>query len=285
MDKYAEEILARRISTLTGVAQVNVLGSQQYAVRIQADPGKLATRNIGIDTLASAISATNIDEATGALNAENDARIIHTNGQLESADAYRRQIVTYIDGAPVRIGDVANVIDSSNDTRSGTWVNDQRAIVLMINRQPGSNTIEVVDNIRKILPQFQAVLPPSIKLQILYDRTQTIRASVDDVQTTLLIAAALVVVVIFIFLRKATATIIPSLALPIALIGTFAGMSMMGYSIDNLSLMALTLSVGFVVDDAIVMLENIVRHIEEGETPLRSGDEGVGGDRFYDPCP
>jgi HAE1 family hydrophobic/amphiphilic exporter-1 len=274
VDKYAEELLARRLSTLNGVAQVNVNGSQQYAVRVQANPAALAARNIGIDQLASAISQTNIDEATGALNAENDAHIIHTNGQLESADAYRKQIITYQNGAPVRIGDVANVLDSSNDVRSGSWVDDQRAIVLQINRQPGSNTIATVDNIKKVLPQFQAVLPPSIKLQILYDRTQTIRASVDDVQDTLLIAAVLVVGVIFVFLRKVTATIIPSLALPIALIGTFAGMALMGYSIDNLSLMALTLSVGFVVDDAIVMLENIVRHIEEGEKPYEAAMNG-----------
>ncbi|HWY63072.1 MAG TPA: efflux RND transporter permease subunit [Rhizomicrobium sp.] len=274
VDKYAEELLARRLSTLTGVAQVNVNGSQQYAVRVQADPGKLAVRNIGIDQLASAIAQTNIDQATGALNGVGDARIIHTNGQLMDADSYRRQIITYQNGAPVRIGDVANVIDSSNDTRSGSWVGPDKAIVLQINRQPGSNTIEVVDNIKKVLPQFRAVLPPSIKLETLYDRTQTIRASVDDVQTTLLIAAVLVVGVIFVFLRKVTATIIPSLALPIALIGTFAGMSLLGYSIDNLSLMALTLSVGFVVDDAIVMLENIVRHIEEGMKPLDAAMKG-----------
>ena len=274
VDKYAEELLARRLSTLTGVAQVGVNGSQQYAVRIQADPGKLAVRNIGIDQLATAIAQTNIDEATGALNAEGDAHIIHTNGQLENAASYRNQIITYQGGAPVRIGDVANVVDSSNDTRSGSWVGDERAIVLQVNRQPGSNTIDVVDNIKRVLPQFQAILPPSIKLQILYDRTQTIRASVDDVQDTLLIAAVLVVLVIFVFLRKVTATIIPSLALPIALIGTFAGMALMHYSIDNLSLMALTLSVGFVVDDAIVMLENIVRHIEQGEKPYEAAMNG-----------
>ena len=274
VDKYAEELLARRLSTLSGVAQVGVNGSQQYAVRVQADPGKLAVRNIGIDQLASAIAQTNIDQATGALNGQGDASIIHTNGQLVDADSYRRQIITYQNGAPVRIGDVANVIDSSNDTRSGSWVGDQRAIVLQVNRQPGSNTINVVDNIKKVLPQFQAILPPSIKLQTLYDRTQTIRASVDDVQATLVIAAVLVVMVIFIFLRKVTATIIPSLALPIALIGTFAGMALFGYSIDNLSLMALTLSVGFVVDDAIVMLENIVRHIEEGMKPYDAAMKG-----------
>ncbi len=275
VDKYAEELLARRLSTLSGVAQVGVNGSQQYAVRIQADPGKLAVRNIGIDQLASAIAQTNIDQATGALNGQGDASIIHTNGQLIDADSYRRQIIkTDPTGAPVRIGDVASVLDSSNDTRSGSWVGPDRAIVLQVNRQPGSNTIDVVDNIKKVLPQFQAILPPSIKLQVLYDRTQTIRASVDDVQATLVIAAVLVVLVIFVFLRKVTATIIPSLALPIALIGTFAGMSLFGYSIDNLSLMALTLSVGFVVDDAIVMLENIVRHIERGEKPYDAAIRG-----------
>lgn len=274
VDRYAEELLARQLSVLNGVAQVGVYGSQQFAVRIQADPAALATRGIGIDTLANAINSANIDEATGALNAPNEAQIIHSDAQLHNADAYRNQIITSNNGAPIRIGDVANVVDSSNDTRSGSWFQDQPAISLNVFRQPGSNTIALVDSIKKVLPQFEAILPPSIKLQIMYDRSVTIRESVSDVQTTLLIAAVLVVAVIFVFLRKVSATIIPSLALPIAVIGTFAGMSLGGYSIDNLSLMALTLSVGFVVDDAIVMLENIVRHVEEGEKPYEAAMKG-----------
>ena len=238
------------------------------------DPGALAARNIGIDTLANAISATNIDQATGALNGPNQAQIIYSDAQLHDADAFRHQIITYVNGAPVRIGDVANVIDSSNDTCSGSWFQNHQAITLLVYRQPGSNTIAVVDGVKNVLPQFRAILPASMKLEVLYDRSETIRSSVSDVQWTLFIAAILVVGVIFIFLRKPSATVITSLALPIAVIGTFAGMALAGYSIDNLSLMALTLSVGFVVDDAIVMLENVVRHVENGEKPYAAAITG-----------
>lgn len=274
VDRYAEELLARQLSILSGVAQVSVWGSQQYAVRIQADPNALATRGIGIDKLANAINSVNIEEATGALNGPTQAQIIHSDAQLHDAASFRKQIITYINGAPVRIGDVAKVIDSSNDTRSSAWFQNRRSVQLFVFRQPGANTIAVVDSIKRVFPQFRSILPASIRMQIMYDRSQTIRASVSDVQNTLLIAALLVVLVIFIFLRNLSATIIPSLALPIAVIGTFAGMSLAGYSLDNLSLMALTLSVGFVVDDAIVMLENIVRHVEEGETPYEAAIKG-----------
>jgi HAE1 family hydrophobic/amphiphilic exporter-1 len=275
VDRYADSLLARQLSTLDGVAQVNVFGAAKYAVRIQADPNKLATRGIGIDKLAAAVQSTNVNQATGALNGETDAHIIHTAGQLDDAAAFRQQIIAYSKGAPVRLGDVANVIDATDDPRQGNWWHGQRAITVAIMRQPGSNTIAVVNEVKQVLPQFRAILPAGIDLVIRHDRSDTIRASVADVQMTLMIAAALVVGVIFVFLRKVSATIIPSLALPIAVIGTFAGMSLMGYNLDNLSLMALTLSVGFVVDDAIVMLENIVRHVENGEKPYDAAVNGA----------
>ena len=275
VDEYADTLLARQLSQVSGVAQVNVFGAAQYAVRVQADPAALVARGIGIDTLARGIQNSSVSQATGATNGPADARIIHTQGQLENATQFRGQIIAYSHGAPVRIGDVAHVADSVNDIRQGNWYRGQRAITIAIMRQPGTNTIEVVNNVKKVLPQFSASLPPAIKLAIRHDRSESIRASVADVQFTLLIAAALVVAVIFLFLRKLSATIIPSVTLPIAVVGTFAGMSLAGFSLDNLSLMALTLSVGFVVDDAIVMLENIVRHVEEGAAPYEAAVEGA----------
>ncbi len=276
VDKYAESLLARQISTLNGVAQVNVFGSQKFAVRIQVDPNALAAAGIGIDQVQAAAAAANVDLSTGTLNGPHQATLIQANGQLVNAAQFSRQIIAYRNGAPVRIQDVGRAIDSVQNNLVASWFNGQRAVVLAIQRQPGSNTIEVVDSIKNILPRFMVKLPASMQLQVLYDRSQTIRASVADVQTTLLIAAALVVAVIFVFLRTLSATIIPSLALPIAVIGTFAGMSFLGYSLDNLSLLALTLSVGFVVDDAIVMLENIVRHVELGERPFDAAISGSG---------
>ena len=274
VDEYADTLLARQLSQVSGVAQVDVFGAAQYAVRIQADPAALVARGIGIDRLAAGIQNSSVDQATGATNGPTDAQIIQTHGQLENAAGFRSQIIAYSHGAPVRLGDVAHVIDSVNNVRQGNWYRGQRAITIAIMRQPGSNTIEVVNNVKKVLPQFEASLPPAINLSIRHDRSQTIRASINDVQETLLVAAALVVAVIFLFLRKLSATIIPSVTLPIAVVGTFAGMSIAGFSLDNLSLMALTLSVGFVVDDAIVMLENIVRHVEEGETPYDAAMKG-----------
>ena len=269
-------LLSREISVLDGVAQVPVSGASKYSVRIQADPNALAARGLGIDTLASAISSVNINQATGSLNGASDAQVIHTDGQLSNAAQFRKQIIAYSNSAPVRLGDVANVIDSSANVRQADWYRTTRAVSIFVQRQPGANTIEVVRQVRALLPSFMASLPAGISLEIRHDRSESIRASVANVQETLLIAAALVVGVIFIFLRKVSATIIPALALPIAVIGTFAGMAMAGFSLDNLSLMALTLSVGFVVDDAIVMLENIVRHIEMGETPHEAALKGSG---------
>ncbi|HUJ47198.1 MAG TPA: efflux RND transporter permease subunit [Rhizomicrobium sp.] len=275
VDKYAETLLARQLSTISGVAQVNVYGSQKYAVRIQADPSALAARGIGIDQVAAVANAANPNIATGSLSGPSQSVLIHATGQLSDASQFGDQIIAYKNGAPVRVKDVARVVDSVENRYVASWYNGHRAIVLAIQRQPGSNTIAVVDAIHKILPRFMQQLPASLYLNVLYDRSQSIRASVSDVQTTLILAALLVVGVIFVFLRTFRATIIPSLALPIAVIGTFAGMSFLGYSVDNLSLMALTLSVGFVVDDAIVMLENIVRHVEDGEPPFEAALKGA----------
>ena len=271
--KYAD-MLSRQLSTLDGVAQVPVSGASKYAVRVQADPNALAVRGIGIDTLATAINESNVNQATGTLNGATDAKIIRTDGQLNTAKKFREQIIAYSNGAPVKLGDVANVIDSTSNVRQANWYRTQRAVSIFVQRQPGANTIEVVKAVRAILPQFKAGLPAGIDLEVRHDRSESIRASVLNVEETLLIAGTLVVGVIFIFLRKISATIIPALALPIAVIGTFAGMALMGFTLDNLSLMALTLSVGFVVDDAIVMLENIVRHIEHGEKPYEAALAG-----------
>ena len=276
VDQYARTILANQLSTVDGVGQVNIRGAARYAVRIQADPAALAARNMSLNDLAVAANTTNTNQASGTLNGDSKTAIIHASGQLTSAEQFRNQIVAYRNGAPVRFGDVANVIDSMENTRSMDWYNDVRAVTLNIQRQPGSNTMAVVDNINKILPQLASQLPASLEMKVFYDRSQTIRAAINDVQITLLIAGALVVGVIFTFLRRASATLIPSLALPIAVVGTFGGMALLGYNLDNLSLMALTLSVGFVVDDAIVMLENIVRHIEHGATPAEAAMKGSG---------
>jgi HAE1 family hydrophobic/amphiphilic exporter-1 len=274
VDQYAETLLARQLSTLDGVAQVNVYGAQKYAVRIQADPDALAARGIGIDQVAAAAQAANSNAPTGELNGPTQSALIHAAGQLTDASQFSKQIIAYRNGAPVRVADVARVENSVENVRTASWYNGQRAIVLAIDRQPGSNTIAVVNEIKRVLPKFLQQVPASVRLNVIFDRSQTIRASVFDVQLTLLVAAFLVIFVIFLFLRKVSATFIPSLALPIAVIGTFAGMSYLGYSLDNLSLMALTLSVGFVVDDAIVMLENIVRHIETGEEPYEASLRG-----------
>ena len=279
IDRYARTVIVNQISTVDGVAQATVHGPAKYAVRIQADPAALAARDLTLGDLAAAVSATSTDQASGVLNGPSRTAVVHTDGQLSSAAQFRRQIIAYRGGAPVTFGDVARVVDSVEDVRSADWYNDQRAVTIEIQRQPGSNTIAVVDHVKAMLPQFSAQLPASIRMHIFYDRSQSIRAAVDDVQLTLLIAGVMVVGVIFLFLRTVRATLIPSLALPIAIVGTFLGMFALGFSLDNLSLMALTLSVGFVVDDAIVMLENIVRHIEAGESPRTAalrGSEEIG---------
>ncbi|MFA5081232.1 MAG: efflux RND transporter permease subunit [Hydrogenophilaceae bacterium] len=262
VNEYAETQLAQRISTIPGVAQVNVYGSQKYAVRIQADPDRLAARGIGLDELSQAIQAGNVNQATGSLDGAKQSFAIKADGQLKSAAAYRPLIVAYKNGAPVRLEEVATAIDDVENNKRANWLVDRRAIVLAIQRQPGANTPATVAAIQTILPSFQERLPASIELSVLYDRSVSIRDSIHDVQFTLILAGCLVVLVILLFLRSLSATAIPAVALPLSVIGTFAAMYALGFSLDNLSLLALTLSVGFVVDDAIVMLENIVRHRE-----------------------
>ena len=274
VDNYAENMLAEQISQVSGVAQVGVFGSQEYAVRIQVDPNKLAAYGLGIDQVEQAVAQGNVDQPLGILYGKYQAFTVQANGQLEDASAFRPMIVAYRNGNPVRLQQLGNVTDSVQNDKVASWYNNTRAIVLAIQRQPGANTVAVVDNIKKLLPQFRDRVPAAVKMEILFDRSQGIRQSVADVENTLFLAVCLVVLIIFIFLRNLSATIIPSMALPMSLIGTFAVMSLLNYSLDNLSLMALTLCVGFVVDDAIVMLENIVRHMENGEPPMQAALNG-----------
>ncbi|HTX53790.1 MAG TPA: efflux RND transporter permease subunit [Candidatus Baltobacteraceae bacterium] len=265
VDEFAETMLAQRISMVSGVSQVLVFGAQKYAVRVQVDPNKLAARGIGIDEVENALVQGNVNLPTGNLDGRHQTFSVEANGQLYDAAAYSPLVVAYRNGSPVRLGELGTVLDSVENDKVAGWRGTDRAIVLAIQRQPGTNTVKVVDAIQALLPSFRVQLPAAVSLNTLYDRSQTIRASVNDVQFTLLLTICLVVLVIFLFLRNLSATVIPSLALPISVVGTFAVMFAFGYSLDNLSLMALTLSVGFVVDDAIVMLENIVRHMEGGE--------------------
>jgi HAE1 family hydrophobic/amphiphilic exporter-1 len=275
VDDYAETLLAQRISMIKGVAQVSVFGSQQYAVRIQVDPNKLAAYGLGIDQVEQAVEAGNVNQPLGTLYGKNQAFTVQANGQLQNAADFRPLIVAYRNGNPVRLQELGHVIDSVQNDKVASWYNKTRAIVLAIQRQPGANTVEVVDNIKRVLPRFRERIPAAANLDILFDRSQSIRQSVSDVERTLLLTVVLVVLVIFVFLRNLSATVIPSLALPMSIIGTFAAMDLLGYSLDNLSLMALTLCVGFVVDDAIVMLENIVRHMENGEPPMAAALKGA----------
>jgi HAE1 family hydrophobic/amphiphilic exporter-1 len=279
VDEYAETLMGQRISMVNGVAQVQVLGAQKYAVRVQLDPKTLASRQIGIDEVAQAIEQGNVNLPTGSLFGTHQAFTVLANGQLNHAADYLPLIVTYRNGAPVRLGDLGSVTDSvENDKTASSYYNREyglrRGIYLAILRQPGTNTVEVVNNIKALLPTFKAQMPPSVQLNVMYDRSDSIRDSVNDVKFTLFLALTLVILVIFLFLRNLSATAIPSMALPMSIVGTFAVMYLLDYSVDNLSLMALTLSVGFVVDDAIVMLENIVRHMEMGERPMEAALNG-----------
>ncbi len=265
IDDYAQTGIAQRISTIAGVAQVLVFGSQKYAVRVQLDPAALASRGIGFDEVSGAITRGNVNLPTGTLYGAHQAFTIQATGQITDAAGYRRLIVAYRNESPVRLEEIGNVIDGVQNDKVASWYNDTRAIVLAIQRQPGTNTVEVAAAIKKLLPVFRAQMPASVRFEIIYDRSDSILASISEVKFTLILATCLVILVIFLFLRKISATVIPGLALPISIMGTFGVLYLLGYSIDNLSLMALTLCVGFVVDDAIVMLENIVRHIESGE--------------------
>jgi HAE1 family hydrophobic/amphiphilic exporter-1 len=273
--EYAENLLAQQISTISGVAQVQVYGSQQYAVRIQLDPNALATRGIALTDVEQAVGSSNVNLPTGTLSGRDKATSVQATGQLMNAKAYGPLIVAYRNGAPVRLSEIGRVFDSVQNDRIAAWYNGTRGIMLAVQRQPGTNTIEIVDAVKKVLPTFESQLPPAITLNVFYDRSVPIRAAVRDVQESLLLALVLVVAVIFFFLRSVSATIIPSLALPMSIVGTFAFMYAFGYSLDNLSLMALTLCVGFVVDDAIVMLENITRHLEMGKSRMQATLDGA----------
>jgi HAE1 family hydrophobic/amphiphilic exporter-1 len=280
LDEYAETRLAQRVSMISGVAQVQVLGAQKYAVHVQMDPHALASRQIGINEIQTALTNWNVNLPTGAIIGPQRAFTLQASGQLMSAEAYRPVVVAYRAGAPVRLEELGNIIDSVEDDKTASWFythsGSSRAIVLAIQRQPGTNTIEVTDGVKNLLPVFRAEIPPSVHMDILYDRSDTIRESYRDVEFTMVLTLGLVVMVIFLFLRNLSATIIPSLALPFSIVGTFAVMYLLNFSLDNLSMMALILSIGFVVDDAIVMLENIVRHIEMGEKPLQASLRGSG---------
>jgi HAE1 family hydrophobic/amphiphilic exporter-1 len=275
VDEYAQNILAQRISMVSGVAQVDVFGTQKYAVRIQLDPSALASRQIGIDEILTAVQRGNVDLPLGTLDGPHRSLTLKSNGQLTKAEDYRPLVVTYRNGSPVQLRDVGKVLDSDQNNKIAAWYNNKPSVVLAVQRQPGANVVEVVDAVKAILPGLRGYIPPSVDLEVSFDRTLAIRDSVWDVQFTLLLTVALVVMVIFLFLRNLSATIIPSLALPMSIIGTFAVMYLLGYSLNNLSLMALTLSVGFVVDDAIVVLENIVRHVEEGENVFEAAVKGA----------
>ena len=275
VDEYAQTFLAQRISMVSGVAQVQAFGSQKYAVRVQLDPRALASRQLGIDEVSRAVQQGNSNLPTGILWGENRAVTIQSDGQLLRASAYRPLVVTYRNGAPIRLDDLGRVLDSVQNDKVATWYNTTRSIGLSIQRQPGTNTVQVVDDIKALLPQLRLQIPPSVNIDILFDRSISIRDSVRDVQFTLVLAVALVILVIFLFLRNFSATLIPTMALPMSIVGTFSVMYLLDYSLDNLSLMALTLSVGFVVDDAIVMLENIVRHMEKGERPMEAAVRGA----------
>jgi HAE1 family hydrophobic/amphiphilic exporter-1 len=274
VDEYAETTIIRALTTIDGVANVDIFGQAHPAVRIQVDPDELAVRGIGIDQVANAVRNANVNLATGQLDGHSRSAVIQAQGQLVKASDYMRQIITYRNGAPVRFGDVAKVIDGVDNPRLAGSYNGRLGIILGVNRQPGVNTVTLVDRIKAQIPRIRAQLPASIQIEVNLDRSDSIRAAIHDVQITLFVATMLVVAVIFVFLRTISATFIPSIALPITIAGTFAGMAAFGYNLDNLSLMALTLCVGFVVDDAIVMLENIMRHVEAGENPYYAALRG-----------
>jgi HAE1 family hydrophobic/amphiphilic exporter-1 len=274
LDEYGETFMAQRISMVPGIAQVQVYGGQKYAVRVQLDPTSLANRGIGIDEVADAIGNQNVSMPTGTLWGLNKASTIKANGQLENAQQFRQMVVAYRNGAPVHLDELGQVLDDVENNKVASWYNGDRSVILAIQRQPGTNTVAVANGVKTLLASLREQIPPSVDIHTLYDRSISIEESVGDVKFTLMLTLFLVVMVIFVFLRNISATIIPSLALPMSLIGTFAVMYLLGFSLDNLSLMALTLAVGFVVDDAIVMLENIVRHMEMGKDPMKASFEG-----------
>jgi multidrug efflux pump len=274
VEDLADTTLAQKISQMPGVGLVSISGGEKPAVRVQANPTALASYGLGLEDIRTALAQANVDQAKGNIEGPRQAYTIGANDQLNSSAGYKPIIVAYRNGSPVRLSDVANVVDGAENVRQAAWENTVPAVILNVQRQPGANTIAVVDSIRSVLPRLQSSLPSSVKVSVLSDRTETIRASVSDVQFELMLTIALVVTVIFLFLRTLAATVIPSIAVPLSLVGTFAVMYVVGYSLDNLSLMALTISTGFVVDDAIVMIENITRYIEEGDAPLEAALKG-----------
>src|SRR5437016_2046531 len=276
IEDLADTTLAQKISQLSGVGLVSISGGQKPAVRIQANPTALASYGLSLEDVRTALGQANVDQAKGILEGPRQSFTIASNDQLLSSAGYKSIIVAYRNGAPVYLTDIASVIDSTENLKQAAWMNLSPAVIVNIQRQPGANTISVVDRIKAVLPHLQGALPSSVKVSLLTDRTETIRASVKDVQFELMLTVALVVMVIFLFLRNLSATIIPSVAVPLSIVGTFGVMYLLGYSLDNLSLMALTISTGFVVDDAIVMIENIDRFLEEGNTPLEAALKGSG---------
>ncbi len=280
VDEYAQTMVARRISMVSGVAQVQVYGSQKYAVRIQVDPGELASRGLGLDQVVQSIQGANVNLPTGTLYGTERNLTVRATGQLNTAAEYRPIVVAYRDGAPVRLEELGRVVDSVQNDKAASWFKGERAIMLAVQRQPGTNTDAVSRAVRDLLPTFRDQMPAATELEVMFDRADPIRESVHDVKLTLGLTLGLVILVIFLFLRNLSATVIPSLALPMSIVGTFPLMAVLGYNLDNLSLMALTLSVGFVVDDAIVMLENIYRHLEMGKPPLQAAKDGAREVRF-----
>jgi hydrophobe/amphiphile efflux-1 (HAE1) family protein len=276
VDAYAETILLQKISQISGVGLVGIGGQQKPAIRVRVDPQALAARGIGLEDVRNVISQANVDQPKGTLNSPRQTYTLNTNDQLLTPDAYDSLILAYRNGSPVRVRDVGKAIDGPENNLIAGWYNHQRAIILAIQRQPGANVVDTVQRVKAMLPVLQASIPSAIKVNVISDRTETIRASVSDVQFTLLLTVALVVMVIFLFLRNFWATIIPAVTVPLSLVGTFAVLYALGYTLDNLSLMALSIAVGFVVDDAVVVIENIVRHLEEGATPLQAALKGAG---------
>lgn len=278
LTEYADTIIAQRLSMVSGVAQVQIFGAKKYAVRIQLDPNALSSKGIGINEVEAAVNASNVNMPTGSLYGPDKSYTILATGQLYNAEAYKDIIVAYRDGSPVRLRELANVIDSVEDDKNAAWFitknSNERAVVLAIQRQPGTNTVAVADAVKAVIPSLKDYLPPSVNVNIHYDRSQSIRESMDEVNFTMVLTLCLVVMVIFLFIRNVSATIIPSLALPLSIVGTFIVMYLCGFSLNNISMMALILAIGFVVDDAIVMLENIVRHMEMGKTPLQAALDG-----------
>ena len=270
ISEYADIQMSQRISMVSGVSRVQVFGEQKYAVRVQVDPDKMAAFNMGIDDVQKAIASANTNLPTGQLDGPRQAFTIESSGALLKAAAYRPIIVAWRNGTPVRLDQLGNVVDGVENNKLAAWYNNTRSVILAINKQPGTNTVDVVDNIRSLIPEFRRELPPAVDLSVAFDASQSIRASIHDVEFTLLLTVCIVVMVIFLFLRNISATMIPGAAVPFSIVGTFAVMYLLGYSLNNLSLMALTLSVGFVVDDAIVMLENIVRHMEMGKSRMEA---------------